>query len=233
MKPYYQDDFVTLYLGDCSEVLASLPDKSIDCVITDPPYSERTHKNAKTNKGKGWGVQAVHFDSVTLDEIEIKMAECGRVTKHWVVATMDYHHAFTYENNPPENLKLLRIGVWTKSNPMPQISGDRPGQGWESIAFLHRVDTKPIWNGGGRSSVWHSPTVSKGDHPTAKPLSMVAEWVRLFSNVGETVLDPFAGSGTTLRAAKDEGRKAIGVEIDEKYCEVIAKRMSQDCFPLG
>jgi site-specific DNA-methyltransferase (adenine-specific) len=111
---------------------------------------------------------------------------------------------------------------------MPQISGDRPAQGWEAIAFLHRADARPSWNGSGRPGVWHSATVPDGLHPTAKPLPIVADWVRLFTNPGDLVLDPFAGSGTTLRAAKDEGRRAIGCELDERYCEVIAKRLSQD-----
>lgn len=237
MTPYYQDELVTLYHGDCREVLSSLPDRAVDCVITDPPYSDRTHKNAhknaRSNSGKAskgnrilTGVNA--FASIDLESLGAAMAECGRVTRRWVVATMDYHHIFTYEDNPPPGLRLLRIGVWTKSNPMPQISGDRPGQGWEAIAFLHRTDLRPSWNGSGRPGVWHGPTVPDGDHPTAKPLSMVADWVRLFSDEGETILDPFAGSGTTLRAAKDEGRRAIGVELDERYCEVIAKRLAQD-----
>lgn len=231
--PYYSDDLVALYHGDCREVLASLADRSVDCVITDPPYSDRTHKNARSNSGKAskgnrilTGVNA--FASIDLDALGSVMAECGRVSARWVVATMDYHHVFTYEDAPPPGLRLLRIGVWTKSNPMPQISGDRPGQGWEAIAFLHRDDTKPAWNGNGRPGVWHGATVPDGLHPTAKPLPMVADWVRLFTNTGDTVLDPFAGSGTTLRAAKDEGRRAIGVELDERYCEVIAKRLTQD-----
>ncbi len=233
MKPYYQHDGITLYHGDCQEVLATMADRSVAAVITDPPYSERTHGMAKTNRGKGHGVRAVGFSSMTGDELDSVLAECGRVTDSWVVSTLDYRHAFQVDQTPPAGLRSLRIGVWVKTNPMPQISADRPGQGWEAIAFMHREDTKPMWNGGGRSGVWIYPVAQSEGHPTSKPLPMVSDWVRLFTNHGDTVLDPFAGSGTTLRAAMNEGRNAIGVELDERYCEVIARRLDQGVLDFG
>jgi site-specific DNA-methyltransferase (adenine-specific) len=231
---YYQDDLVTLYHGDCREVLAQLADQSVDCVITDPPYSDRTHEGTRSNsdRAKGHGNRVLSgnfgFDSITEDGLRVIMGDLGRITRRWVVSSLDYRHAFRFEQEPPENLRTLRIGVWVKPNPMPQISGDRPGQGWEAIAFMHRVDVKPAWNGGGQAGVWFNRVAQNEGHPTSKPLPMVADWVRLFSDPGDLILDPFAGSGTTLRAAKDEGRKAIGVELEERYCEVIAKRLSQD-----
>ena len=228
MKPYYSDDSVTLYHGDCRDVLARMSDQSVDCVITDPPYDDRTHKGAKTNKGRGHGVKAVHFDSFTHERQVETFAELARLTRRWVVATLATSTAFRFDLEPPPGLRCLRVGAWVKPNPMPQISADRPGQGWEPIVFFHRDDLKPAWNGGGRAGVWTHPVVQGEGHPTVKPLPMVADFVRLFTNPGELVLDPFAGSGTTLRAAKDEGRKAIGVELDERYCELIAKRLSQD-----
>lgn len=230
MTPYYEDEFATLYHGDCREVLSSLPDGGVNCVITDPPYSENTHKNANTTDSAGVAYKALKgkFGHISLADLSELLTECGRVSSGWVVATLDYKHAFKFDETPPLGLRLLRVGVWTKPNPTPQISGDRPGQGWEAIAFLHRDDVRPKWNGGGRAGVWHAQVVKEGLHPTAKPLPMVADWVRLFTNPGDTILDPFAGSGTTLRAAKDESRKSIGVELDESYCEVIAKRLSQD-----
>ena len=228
MKPYYADDSVTLYHGDCREVLASMTDRSVDCVITDPPYDARTHKGAKTNKGKGHGVKAVTFDEFTHERQIETFAELGRVTRRWVVSTLATSTAFRFDLEPPPGLRCLRVGVWVKPNPMPQISADRPGQGWEPVSFFHREDVKPAWHGGGRAGVWTHPVVQGEGHPTVKPLPMVAEWVRLFSNPGDLILDPFAGSGTTLRAAKDEGRRAIGVELEERYCELIAKRLTQD-----
>lgn len=230
MSLYYQDDYVTLYHGDSTEVMASMDDASVKAVITDPPYTERTHAKAKTNKLGD--AKAIHFASFTDNDLAVAMAECGRLTQSWVVANLDYRHAVGMELAPPPNLRMLRIGVWMKTNPMPQITGDRPGQGWEAIAYMHRDDVRPEWNGGGKHGNYLLPTIQNEGHPTSKPLSMVSDWVRRFTNHGDTILDPFAGSGTTLRAAADNGRKAIGVEMDEKYCEVIAKRMSQGALDL-
>lgn len=219
MTPYYEDAMVTLYHGDSREFLHELADQSVDAVITDPPYTERTH---------GHGVKAILFAPFTDADLLDALTRCGQVSRRWVVASLDYTHAFQMDATPPPGLRSLRVGVWVKPNPMPQISADRPGQGWEAISFFHRADVKPAWNGGGKAGVWIHPVVQNEGHPTVKPLPMVADFVRLFTNPGDTVLDPFAGSGTTLRAAKDEGRRAIGVELDERYCEVIAKRLTQD-----
>ncbi|QHB37291.1 methyltransferase [Gordonia phage Gudmit] len=232
-EPYYSDDLVTLYHGDCREVLLGMDEKSVDAVITDPPYTERTHGAAKTNRGKGHGVKAVDFAAITDEDLRTVLAECGRVTARWVITSLDYAHAFAFDQEPPTGLRSLRIGVWVKPNPMPQISADRPGQGWEAISFLHRADTKPAWNGGGKAGVWTHPVVQNTGHPTSKPLPMVEDWVRLFTNPGETVFDPFAGSGTTLIAAANENRRAIGVELEERYCELIAKRLSNQTMTLN
>ncbi|CDZ88965.1 DNA-methyltransferase [Rhodococcus ruber] len=231
-KPYYQDDFVTLYHGDYKEIAESMPDASADCVITDPPYTDRTHTKAKTNKGAG-NSQAIEFAPFSDDDLTHALMQCGRISKRWVIASLDYAHAFSLDANPPEGLRSMRVGVWVKTNPMPQITGDRPGQGWEAILFMHRAGVRSTWNGGGRSGVWTFPVVQNAGHPTSKPLGMVSEWVRLFTDPGGTVFDPFAGSGTTLRAAKNTGRRAIGVELEERYCEIIAQRCSQEVLDFG
>jgi site-specific DNA-methyltransferase (adenine-specific) len=173
------------------------------------------------------------FASITDEELRDAFSECGRVTRRWVIANLAYQHAFAYDTEPPTGLRVLRLGVWVKTNPMPQISGDRPGQGWESIAYMHRTDEKPIWYGGGRHGNFMLPVQQGEGHPTVKPLAMVGAWVRDFTEHGNTVFDPFAGSGTTLRAAVNEGRKAIGVELEERYCELIASRLSQGVLDFG
>lgn len=87
------------------------------------------------------------------------------------------------------------------------------------------------WSGGGRRAVWRENVV-RGAHKTEKPLRLLVELVRLFTDPRETILDPFMGSGTTLRAAKDLGRKAIGIEIEERYCEIAARRLEQEVLAL-
>jgi site-specific DNA-methyltransferase (adenine-specific) len=228
LEVYYRDELVTLYKGDALDLLASMPDRDVDVVLTDPPYDDRTHSMARTNKGRGHGNRAIDFAHFTHEAQVSLFAELGRVTKRWVVSTLPTSAAFAFDLEPPPGLRCLRVGVWLKKTPMPQISADRPGMGWEPIVYLHRADEKPTWNGGGKAGNYFLSSVSGTGHPTSKPLSMVSDWVRQFSNPGDLVFDPFAGSGTTLRAAKDEGRRAIGVEIDEAYCELIAKRLSQE-----
>ena len=235
MQPYYQDDWVTLYHGDCREWLAAREDMSVDCVITDPPYDARTHSMARSNN-RANGSQRVLTDQSSVGFAHMDhlaqlalFAELGRITRRWVVSSVATDTAFRFEvEEPPAGLRVLRIGAWLKTNPMPMISADRPAMGWEPIAYMHRVDVKPTWNGGGKAANFVLPAAQGTGHPTSKPLGMVAEWVRLFTEPGDLILDPFIGSGTTLRAAKDEGRRAIGWEVREDFCEIAAKRLTQD-----
>lgn len=140
----------TLYLADCMEVLPALG--SVDTVITDPPYGETTHKNAKSNRGSGTGSKAIDFDSMTAAQLRCVFASCAQLCERWIVATMEWRHIAGFDENPPEGVELVRFGIWVKTNPMPQISADRPAQGWEGIAYLHSTSgQKKRWNGGGVS----------------------------------------------------------------------------------
>ena len=239
MKPYYEDELVTLYHGRSDHALTEMIDRSVDCVITDPPFDARTHSMARSNR-MGYGTSAggnrvlsgtsdVRFESWDHPAQLALFAELGRITRRWVVSNVATDTAFRFEvEEPPPGLKVLRIGAWVKTNPMPIISADRPAMGWEPLAFMHRVDVKPTWNGGGRALNYIGPTAQGTGHPTSKPLPMVAGWVRMFTNPGDLILDPFSGSGTTLRAAKDEGRRCIAWEEREDFCELAARRLAQD-----
>lgn len=224
MKPYYSHNGITIYHADCREVLPSLPDNSVDLVLTDPPYSDVTHDGARTFDDT---TKLVDFKSVTTDYLRDVFALLASKTKRWLVSFMDTHHAGDFEKEAPRGLRFVRFGVWVKPNSAPQFTGDRPGMGWEPIVFMHRDGMKMRWNGGGRTSVFTYCKVNSC-HPTGKPLSLVTELAELFSDKGDLILDPFMGSGTTLRAAKDLGRRAIGIEIEERYCEIAAKRLQQE-----
>lgn len=234
MSLYYQDDYITLYHANSFEVMASMGDQSIDAIITDPPYSERTHQKASKPVANGKVSHGIDtFASFTDERLYQAFDEMARLTRGWIISTLDYNHAFRFENEPPKGMRQMRIGVWVKNNPTPQISGDRPAQGWEAISYLYKKDLRAWWNAGGSHGNYVSNLATPTGHPTPKPISMVSSFVERFTKPDETILDPFAGGGTTLIAARNLGRKAIGVEIEEKYCELIAKRLSQETFDFS
>ncbi len=213
----------TLYLADAFDILPTLGE--MDHCITDPPYSEETQKNARLASPHGGDAErCIDFH---MDESSVRRAfdMVGRIVRRWVVASMEFRHAALLENQPPENLRFVRVGCWVKSNGAPQFSGDRPAQGWEAIAILHRADGKLRWNGGGLSAVWEMAVERNNGHPTPKPVGLMQDWIRLFTDAGETVLDPFMGSGTTGVACLKLGRRFIGVEKRREYYEIACQRI--------
>lgn len=242
MTPYYQDSAVSILHGDCLEILPQIG--AVDHVITDPPYSEHTHN--KSRRGGADGLNASGFicdysrnidlGFAAIDErtrIAVSDAVAGLVAR-WVLVFSDVESCHLWRAElVVAGLEYVRTGEWRKLNGTPQFTGDRPGIGFETITICHKPGRKR-WNGGGTDNVWtHAVENNRGRrnprlHTTQKPLPLMHELVRLFTGPGELILDPFMGSGTTLRAAKDLGRRAIGIEIEEKYCEIAAKRMAQE-----
>jgi site-specific DNA-methyltransferase (adenine-specific) len=208
----------TLYLGDCREILPTL---KADAVITDPPYSDHTHGMAKTNKGAGHGVKLINFEALTPETFSEVMRLCLGASRGWVVATVDFRHApLVYGWK-----EFLRLGAWVKPNPMPQISADRPGQGFETIIVLHSGDTQKVWNRGGGSGVWTFSPARAAEVPTQKPIELIRALVDDFTAEGGYVLDPFMGSGTTGVACVTGGRNFIGIEIDQTRFGIACERL--------
>jgi len=205
-----------LYLGQCEELFPLIG--RVDIVITDPPYGSVTHAGARS--ANSLDKTTIDFACIDKDGFAVLCAKLVEVATRWVVMTCEWRHAATLED---AGLPLVRLGVWVKPNGAPQFTGDRPGTGWEAIAILHRPGRKR-WNGGGRHGVWHCP-IEQGEHPTQKPLKLVADWVQAFSDPGDVVLDPFMGSGTTGVACVKLGRKFIGIERDERYFDLACKRL--------
>jgi len=233
MTPYYDDgDGHVIYHADCREVLPNLD--VVDHVMTDPPYSEDTHAGARTftetsNRGPKLLVNFMSINPSVINEILSQIK-----ARRWGLLTVDWQHVLPLKQLPPKGWKFVRHGIWVKPNPMPQLTGDRPGSGWEAIAILHSdLSSHMQWNGGGIPAVWVHNKITAKFHPTGKPEPLLQEWVKKFTDPGETILDPFAGSCTTLVAAKQFGRRAIGIEIEEKYCEIGAKRLQQNYLFTG
>lgn len=216
MKPYYERNGITIYHGDARDVLPTL--EPVDLVLTDPPYGV----TYQSNMGVGRGTQPITNDgtriSLRLYRAALPLIRCNHVL--W----------FTRWDAWPDVYDLLSpywplrgLLVWDKASPG---MGDLQhwGPSYELIASAGSGKTV----GSRDSSVLRYNTVSptNRDHPTEKPVELMCYLIQKLD--AQTILDPFMGSGTTLRAAKDLGRKAIGIEIEERYCEIAAKRLAQE-----
>jgi len=226
-----------IHLGDCLDPvsgLASLPDRSIDHVITDPPYEEEAHTKQRRGKRNGgvMKVESLSFHPITEDQRRAVAAQFGRLARRWVIVFCQVEAVHLWSDAlEAGGLTVRRVGVWIKPDGMPQYSGDRPGMGYESIVIAHPPG-RSRWNGGGRNGIWIMPKVGAADqirtgHETQKPLALMEALIRDFTDPGETILDPFAGSGTTGVACKRLGRAFIGWELNPKY-HAIAERRIRD-----
>lgn len=239
--PYFSDESVTLYLGSCEEILPSIA--SVQHVITDPPYSAHVHGNARRNASsmdpsrQRYGKNTprnvdLGFTHLTPELRAFCAEQFARVAERWVLVFSDVESDHLWRDDlTAHGLDYVRTGAWHKVGSTPQFSGDRPATAFEAITICHPAGKKR-WNGGGSHAWWSVPIVldrsRKGGerlHPTQKPLPLMEALVDQFTDEGETILDPFGGSGTTAIAAAEMGRKCIVVERDEKHAETIAQRV--------
>ena len=258
MKPYYQDDWVTIYHGDCREVLPTLP--GVDLVITSPPYGEIRDYGGHTkpdllltieklsNVIVPGGVIMWNVADQTINGSEtgdsfrqaLKAIDCGLRLHDTMIYCKEavtfpdsnryfpsFEYMFIFSKGAPKHFNGIkdRKNKWAGSD----IHGTRR----ETNGKLYKPKNfgMAIPDVGLRWNWWILNTASQEetlDHPARMPISMANGHIQTWSDEGETILDPFMGSGTTLRAAKDLKRKAIGIEIEEKYCEIAARRMSQE-----
>lgn len=213
MKPYYDHAGIKIYHGDCREIMPSLP--STDFLLTDPPYEI-------IPRGGGIGRDRQYLSDIS------GFTDCGFDSS--LLAPFHDWACFCGKRQLPEllerakNAKRWMLVTWNKPNPTPLSNGNY----LPDTEYIVHAFTKLYGEYKDKSRFMIHPSTPNIDHPNEKPLVLIAKMIRLGSNVGHTVLDPFMGSGTTLVSAKDLGRKAIGVEIEEKYCEVAAKRLSQE-----
>ena len=210
----------SIICGDCLEIMKDIPDKSIDLVLTDPPYDKETHKGGRFNEEIRFGnVSFECIDVIPLIDIFLKKA------KKWVIVFTSVENLGLIRIAYPE--EYIRGGIWDRIVNSPQISGDRPAQAVEGIAVLHNKGKKE-WNGGGKAGIWRNYVErGKKQHETQKPLELIRKLVLDFSNKNDIILDPFLGSGTTAVACQELHRNFIGIEISEKYCKIAEDRLKQ------
>ena len=230
MKSYYEDESVQLWLGDCRTILPMLA--PVDHVITDPPYEAEAHTQGRRGNtprdGDGAFSATRPLDFAPIDA-EVRQHVGGlmaTLSQGWVLVFCQVEAAMLWRD-ALQPARYSRTQIWRKPNAPCQFTGDRPGMGYESIVTAWAGIGRSRWNGGGSHGVYEYMTARhESGHMTEKPLDLMLELVEKFTDPGETILDPFAGSGTTLLAAKQLGRKAIGIELSEAYCKTAVERLT-------
>lgn len=204
MKPYYEDSAVTIYHGDCREILPSI--RCVNLILTDPPYGRPREERFSDDflSLLGWDCAAVILDWRNPLRRSDKFGEL----------VWEYGWISGFRSN-------AKTGVCHTHNTIHLLG---------SASKTKFTDGSIIGRQPGFYSPRHCSFATKSGHPYEKPVKLL-EW--LISRMeGRFICDPFMGSGSTLLAAKKQCRKAIGIEIEERYCEIAAKRMAQEVLDL-
>jgi site-specific DNA-methyltransferase (adenine-specific) len=211
--PYFQDESCTIYHGDCRELLPLI--EPVDLVLTDPPYG----LGELWQGGGGSAKSSWKFHPSEAQAWDHKMDDADII-----YASLCGHAAIVWGGNnymlPPSRCWF----IWDKK------MNDDWSTGQAELAWTNLDRTNRVFRMAQGEA--HARMRQK-DHPTQKPIELMRWCIQMAHTIDpQTILDPFMGSGTTLRAAKDLGRKAIGIEIEERYCEIAARRLSQSVLPL-
>lgn len=226
MESYYADEHVTLYHGDCREVAEWL---AADVLVTDPPYGIAWKANPNWTNAVGGGGHRSSGNAVSIvndDDLTMRDAALSQWNGRLAVVFGDL-----LSTKPSGTVHAL---IYAKPADAG-IRGARAGRR-RDLEAIFLVGPWPIGVGGSSSVVRTNGRVAgprgvalRAGHPHAKPIDVMEELIGLSAG---TVADPFAGSGSTLIAAKNLGRHAIGVEIEERYCEIAARRLAQGVLDL-
>jgi len=215
--PYYDAGGITIYHGDCRQIMPHL--KPFDLLMADPPYGvniggDLRKDGTRANLGRNGTAKRKDYGSLEWDQ---------ELVEEWVmslargICTRQIIFGGNYYPLPPTSCWLM----WDKENTGEFADGE---MAWTNLKKPVRIK-RHLWNGmlrKGQEAKWH---------PTQKPLEVI-QWAIQQAGDVETILDPWAGSGTTGHAAKNLGKRAVLIEREERYCEVAARRLAQDVLPL-
>lgn len=224
----------TLYQGDCLAVMEALA--PLDHMISDPPYEAIMHKAkaaaaARKLRTDG-GAEIKPLDFASIDAIRAPFtALAAEKTTGWFIAFCSPEGVRPWADEiNPSRMKYKRACVWVKPDSTPQMNGQGPAMGAENFVCAWAGKGHAQWNAGGKRGVYihnTNPPDRDGRHPTEKPWRLMAELLTDFTKAGQTVLDPFMGSGSTLVACARTGRKGIGIEQDPAYFQVACERVEK------
>jgi len=229
LKIIYKDEYVKLIQGDCIKVMDIMIDKKymVDCSIVDIPYGNVSKNGEERAKYAGQlrKIDKEEADIVTFDEIEFSK-RLAQVTKGSIYIFCGINQIAKIYNYFKDDLKknwMARLCTWHKTNPSPSNGQHMYLSASEFIIFAKRRNT--IFNGHCEHNVFNFSCGRSKLHPTEKPQQLLGYLIKMSSNEGDEIFDCCFGSGSTALASKNLGRKFLGVEIQEKYCEIAKQRL--------
>jgi len=208
MKPYYQDKYCTIYHADCLEIMPEL--EPVDLLLTDPPYANRTQYESYED---------------TLDNLKCLIAPLMEIRSERKVITCGVGNIYLYPQP-----------TWILSWVTPAGTGSGPWGFccWQPILVYGKDPYLQAGLGRRHDTFIHTESSKKINHPCPNPDNIFKKIINRVSIAqSDLILDPFMGSGTTLVAARALGRKSIGIEIEEKYCEIAVRRLAQEVLEFG
>ena len=251
-KPYYEHGGITIYHADCREILPLLEPGSVDCIFTDPPYGHNNNNNrdliSRWESALGKGGYCAERDNRPIandgpeanELVQWLFSESARLLRPGCCCCC------CCGGGGGPDPQFARWSLWLdKAIPFKQmVVWDKGpmGMGWhyrrsyETVLVAQQPGAACKWYGGRTTENIIRPgqygirkiMPAANQHPTEKPTELPSHFIRIHSEPSDLILDPFAGAGSTLRAAKDAGRRAIGVELEERWCERAANRLRQE-----
>ena len=248
MKPYYQEPNITIYNGDCLEVMKELLDSSIDCVITSPPYNMRLRirngEYTQREMGAHFSKKYTEFkDALPMEDYYKFHTDCLKEMFRlspiifWNIQIVTGSKEAVFKIIGDFSRWITDVIIWDKGFGQPAMNGGVLNRGYELIIVFER-DRKNgrtfnnyVFKRGEMQDIWR---LGRGNdlnikgHNAVFPVLLVNNILNGWTRSSDTILDPFLGSGTTARACKDLGRKCIGIEISKKYCDIAVQRLAQE-----
>lgn len=246
MNPYYDEDGITIYHADCAEVLPTL--RAVDLIVTSPPYNLAAASSFRHTQSKSiWGQRPLIADGYGDYDDAMPWPEYEAWQRRVLTVCWDalsdtgaifYNHKPRFRNgemwlplslNP--GLPLRQIVIWHRGNGMNFApTYYLPTHEWIMV-FARPAFRLKSRGAGEMGDVWRFPPESGSDHPAPFPVGLPARVIE--TTTPRLVVDPFMGSGSTLRAAKNAGVEAIGIEVSERYCEMAVARLAQGALAFG
>ena len=230
-----------VFTGDMLDF--DLLDQKVDHVVCDPPYAEQTQSNTRSGKETSHGISRpmdLDFAHATSAKRVMWASWMAMYVRRWSIVFSDQESTDDWRRAlEGAGLEYIRCALWVRTGDVeltanrprhsgaPQFTGTEPAQGHECIILAHRPGRRS-WNCGGLAAIYTAPVVPAAErlHKAQKPLRLMQDIIEDFTNPGDTIVDPFAGVGTTIVAAKSLGRPAFGFELSAKYADLARRRVA-------